>query len=174
MVKLYALAEAVAMSYGQVADWCYTHQELLVIATSVVVLGASTYLWKKERRRLRKLWRLRRGKQMTRKERDFYIRSKVGDRIGDLLLDMELDGDLKMSESRRLVRQLSQVLNMKGMIPQKKDPPLTADALYALQIFQLRKKVNIPGPKPGEIEPVLDNVVKLEPPRRKFGNLIRR
>lgn len=173
-----AFAERAVDLYNGVATFAFDNQEALVVTVGLVVLGAVAFVLRKERRKLKKLWRLRRGKQMTRKEYLHHVKTKVGSRFADLMEDMEADGEIKRSDVRWMTRRFTRVLEVRDLLPPKKNPPPTDDELKALRLQYLRKKVSIPGPKPGEkVElPVsADNVVQITTGTRKgFGTFARK
>lgn len=137
----------------------------------VMVLTSSMHA----QRRLRK-FRRERGRKMTRKERQQYIRDLVGDKITDVIEELEYAGRISRPEARTLYRRLSQVLHIKAMLP-RKGGEVTDDIRKQLENIQKvifgKKPPNIPGPKPGEdlkVIPFPDYTKQgAAQPTKKFG-----
>lgn len=126
-------------------------------------------------KRLRK-FRRERGRKMTRKERQQYIRDLIGDKITDVIEELEFAGRISRPEARTLYRRLSQVLHIKALLPRKGDD-ITDDIRKQLENIQKvvfgKKPPNIPGPKPGEdlkVIPFPDYTKQgAAQPTKKFG-----
>lgn len=130
---------------GPYSDW------IVLAGILLIAIGAMLFAYAADKGR-RYHFRRKRGEQMTRKERQQYIKTVVGDAITDVLEEMEYKGILHRSEVRRLYRQLGMVLNVRGLLPSKAN--LTKQEMAALEAFvksvRSKKPLPIPGPKPGE------------------------
>jgi len=169
----------------------YDQQEVFALLLVFGVLFASHYLYHKNRRKWRKAlkrgMRVFRGKKMTRKAREEYSKRVQGDAIFNALDELVHRGEQTRYEINNTLRKLANVLNMPDFVSAKNldMSQLTGEEFELIQsilrskkelqkLLFAKKKVNIPGPKPGEVDnvTVFARVKKLAQdgiPKNKFG-----
>lgn len=126
----------------------YKYQfEVLLVAVTLVSLYAAN---KKFRSYLRRNRYKRRGERMKKGERVFFVKCLVADMVTDAVEDAVYKGKLTGEEASRVYRQLSYIFSNGELRPRKKTREELARALRKSVMTDLKKKVNIPGPKPGE------------------------
>lgn len=174
-------------------DWSvpfYQRNETLVDAAIVgaILIAILLVLYRQARNliRRRRAAKQERAKRMTRKERVQYLRDLFGYKVSELIDEMVDKGEIKEGEGRAYRRRFAQVVNLKGLIPQKAtalSPSEKASLTEALAIMTgKRHSPKIPGPKPGEkCEPLTpqpakaSNVVNISSaPRTSFGAKFKR
>lgn len=157
--------------YPIVAGVAYNHQEEFLIVTAFSIIALSSVLsWKgrKEwKRMIRTAKRGLRGNTMTREEREAYDKKIQGDAIWDALDALVENGKQTQHSVNKTLRRLANVLSMPDFISAKQldMSQLTKEEFELIQgilrstaelrklVFQ-KQKVNIPGPKPGEVDNV--------------------
>lgn len=188
-------------AYQSVSSVAYNHQEEFVILIAFIMVGLISILHRKGRKEWKRMIRTGkrglRGYVMTREERESYNKKIQGDAIFDAL--DKLVGERKQTQHdvNKTLRRLATVLYMPDFIAAKHLDvnQLTSEEFELIQsilrskaelqkLLFMKKKVNIPGPLPGEV----DNVTIFSPadmarakqlaleaiPRKQFGgNLLR-
>lgn len=167
--------------YVTVAVWCFEHQTVTVAGIAAVVLGASAFIARNAHRRwlrkIKKTFRLRRGKEMKKGEYNDYVRIQLGYAVTDGIENAVAEGRISVRAARRFYKRMaySKILDGDHILPRTYPPGnrLTPEEAEAcLKILFNKKRMNIPGPKPGEV----DNVVIFPKSEKKntFGDKVRR
>lgn len=168
-----------------ISAWSYDHPEVIFSIGGAMVLGGSAVLLRKNRqwyfKKLRRMFRLKRGKTMNRKEALQLERTRLNDAIVSGIEDAVADGRIKASTANTAYRRLSWFFKSNDFSPQKlpKEQKLSTEE-YQLMMKMLFNRVtpNIPGTKPGEIDNVYvygrNGKATVTNTGRKFGDKARR
>ncbi len=168
-----------------IATWTFDHPEIFFATTGAMVLGGSALLLRQQRgiwlKKARRMFRLSRGKQMSRKEYQKLQATIAAQLITDVLEDAIVEGKLKASFVNHLYKQMGYIWQNKLFLAQRLtgNQRLSQDeyAIITKALFD-KQPANIPGAKPGEVDNVhvysKDNGVKFKNTGRKFGDKVRR
>jgi hypothetical protein len=176
---------------GDILKFLYDQQEIFALVIVFGVFFASHYIYTKNRRKWRKTlkrgMRSFRGKKMTRKERIEKDKRIQGDAIFDALDNLVATGQQTRYSVNNTLRKLANILNMPDFVSAKNldMSQLTGEEFELIQgilrskkelqkLVFAKKKVRIPGPKPGEVDnvTVFARVKRLAEdgiPKSKFG-----
>lgn len=165
-----------------ISEWCYEHPEVIFGTGGLLVLFGSAMLIRNRRRiwmkKIRRMFHLKRGKTMTRKEWNKIAKIRINSAIVSGIEDAVANGEIKSSDANRAYRSLAFFLKDNDFKRQQlpKDQRLS-NAEYEILMKMLFNKVKprIPGSKPGEIDNVhVYSKGIANPIVRKFGDKARR
>lgn len=190
MAELYETAHALydiskeltRTAYNTVSVLAYDNQEIVAGAAAVLILGGSALLLRNKRRywlrKARRLFNIRRGSQMNRKEYRKMQGIIAAEVITSALEDAIVEGRLKTSFVNMLYRQMAFIFDTKEFVPQRlpKSQRLTPEEYETIMALLFKKTpAPIPGPKPGQVDNVTvyskSNTVVT---KHKFGDKVRR
>lgn len=153
-----------------VTTYQYQFEVLLVAATLLSLYAANM----KFRSYLRRNWYKRRGERMKKGERVFFVKCLVADMVTDAVEDAVYKGKLTAEEASRVYRQLSYLFSNGELRPRKKTRQELVLALRKAVMTDLKKKISIPGPKPGEDIPSAPLQIKEAKEKPRFVYLNRK
>lgn len=157
--------------YQTIATVAYNHQEQFAIITAFSLMTTISILHRKGRKEWKRMIRTAkrglRGNTMTREEREAYDKKIQGDAIFDALDALVENGKQTQHSINKTLRRLANVLSIPDFIAaeQLDISQLTTEEFELIlgilrskaelqKLLFRKKRVNIPGPKPGEVDNV--------------------
>lgn len=156
--------------YQEFATFAYDHNDTIILVSGLSIgmgILALNIRARKVRKAFKKMKALLRGKTMTRAEREARDKTIQGDAIFEALMGLVESGKQTEYQVNRTLRILANVLNMPDFVSVKglDVSHLTKDEFEILQsllrskkefqkLMFAKKRANIPGAKPGEVDNV--------------------